>query len=124
MRRLIVGLTTAVLLTGGVAGVVGSGVAQANPGPMPLAWPGCPQDHPAGPCHWCPGDPPVQTGNLQSDPVTWDATICHTYYYDYPYGNVAKSIWEGDDPPAPPPPPIGLYCDPATLTNCRIGDHP
>ncbi len=128
MKRLVLGLTTAVLLSGGAAGLVGPGIAQATPGPLPLnggAWPGCPADHPAGPCHWCPGDPPVQTGNLQTDPVVWDNTICHTYYYDYPYGNVAKAIWEGDNPPAPPPPPMGLYCDPGTFfQNCRIGNHP
>ena len=97
MKRLVLGLTTAVLLSGGAAGLVGPGIAQATPGPLPLnggAWPGCPADHPAGPCHWCPGDPPVQTGNLQTDPVVWDNTICHTYYYDYPYGNVAKAIWK------------------------------
>jgi hypothetical protein len=32
MRRLIVGLATAVLLWGGVAGAVGPGTAQARPG--------------------------------------------------------------------------------------------
>lgn len=113
MKRLIVGLATAVLLWGGVAGPVGPGTAQAKPGPVPLnAWPGCPNDHPAGPCHWCPGDPPVQTGNLRVDPVRWDASICHTYWYVTPgQGNVSRVIWDGDDPPAPPPPPPGLnFC--------------
>src|SRR5690606_24199558 len=40
-KRLIVGLAAAVLLTGGAAGVVGPGIAQASRGPMPLsgAWP-------------------------------------------------------------------------------------
>lgn len=128
LKRVIVGLATAVLLAGGAAGVVAPGTAQANPrGPMPLsgAWPGCPEDHPAGPCHWCPGDPPVQTGNLAVDPVVWDDTICHTYWYAYPYGNVAKTIFEGETPPVPPPPPYGLYCDPGTFFhNCRIDNHP
>ena len=128
LKRLIVGMTSAALLTAGAAGVVGPGIAQAHPGgPMPLsgAWPGCPADHPAGPCHWCPGDPPVQTGNLAVDPVVWDDTICHTYWYAYPYGNVAKTIFEGETPPVPPPPPYGLYCDPGTFfQNCRIDNHP
>jgi len=114
------------LLSGAVvtAGVgLGPGTAQAKPGPpVPLAWPGCPNDHPAGPCHWCPGNHPVQTGNLQVDPVRWDASICHTYWYVSPgQGNVSRVIWEGDDPPAPPPPPPpGLICDLPYLTNCRI----
>jgi hypothetical protein len=52
-----------VLLSAGVAlaGVVlAEGTAYALPGgPVPLsAWPGCPEDNPSGPCHWCPGDPP------------------------------------------------------------------
>ncbi|MDT5343363.1 MAG: hypothetical protein QOE52_2547 [Mycobacterium sp.] len=112
MRRMIVGLATTVLLWGGVAGVVGPGVAAARPGPVPLnAWPGCPEDHPAGPCHWCPGDPPVQTGNLRVDPVRWDANVCHTYWYVGGGGNVNRTIWEGDEPPPPPPPPPGLnFC--------------
>ncbi len=82
--------------------------AQSQPGPAPLdgAWPGCPNDHPAGPCHWCPGDPPVQTGNLRVNPVIWDSSVCHTYWYVYPgQGNVAQNIWEGEGPPPPPPPP-------------------
>jgi hypothetical protein len=81
--------------------------ALAQPGPMPLngAWPGCPEDHPAGPCHWCPGDPPVQTGNLRVNPVIWDNNVCHTYWYVYfGQGNVAQNIWEGEGPPPPPPP--------------------
>ncbi len=117
MKRLIVGLATTVLLLGSVAGVVGmsAGAVRAQPGPVPLdnhAWPGCPNDHPAGPCRWCPGDPPVQTGNLRVNPVRWDANVCHTYWYVQPgQGNVANNIFEGDSPPAPPPPPPGLnFC--------------
>ena len=69
-------------------------------------------DHPAGPCHWCPGDPPVQTGNLRVNPVIWDTNVCHTYWYvQHGQGNVAQNIFEGDTPPAPPPPPPGLnFC--------------
>jgi hypothetical protein len=68
----------------------------------------------------------VQTGNLRVNPVVWDANVCHTYWYvQFGQGNVAQNIFEGDVPPPPPgPPPPALYCDPATLTNCRIADHP
>jgi hypothetical protein len=61
------------------------------------AWPGCPEDHPSGPCHWCPGNPPVQTGNHVTNPVRWDESVCHTYWYVYfGQGNVAQNIFEGD----------------------------
>ena len=121
LRGITIGLATGMVL---FASLSAAGLELAV-GTAEAAWPGCPEDHPAGPCHWCPGDPPVQTGNLRTDPVRWDATICHTYYYDYPYGNVAKTIWDGDDPPAAPPPSPGLYCDPGTFFgHCRIGTHP
>ena len=75
--------------------------AQAQPG---NSWPGCPPDSPSGPCRWCPGDPPVQTGNLKVNPVVWDNNVCHTYFYVYSgQGNVAQNIFEGDAPPPPPP---------------------
>ncbi len=108
VRALFVGFATAVLLWGGVAGVVGPPPAQALPAaPLPeRAWPGCPEDNPSGPCHWCPGDPPVQTGNLRINPVIWDNNVCHTYWYVYfGQGNVAQNIFEGETPPPPPPPP-------------------
>ncbi|OBA81880.1 hypothetical protein A9W99_13055 [Mycobacterium sp. 1164966.3] len=104
-----------VLLGFGLTG----GTADARPGPVPLgAWPGCPEDHPAGPCHWCPGDPPVQTGNLRVNPVIWDNNVCHTYWYVYfGQGNVAQNIFEGEvPPPPPPPPPPGLI----NKDNCRF----
>ncbi len=126
LKRFIVGA----LVSGGVA-VAGlglaAGTAEAGPGPLPQqGWPGCPGD-PKGPCHWCPGDPPVQTGNLRVNPVIWDSSICHTYYYVLPgQGNVSSMIWDGENPPAPPPPQPALYCDPPFLppTNCRIANHP
>lgn len=114
MRKIVVGFATTVLLSGSVAGVVDTGAAQAKPAiPAPLgSWPGCPEDHPEGPCHWCPGDPQPQTGNLRVNPVVWDWNICHTYYYVYSgQGNVAQNIWDGENPPAPPPWPPGLrFC--------------
>ena len=91
--------------------VLAQGTAQALPGgPVPQgSWPGCPADHPEGPCHWCPGDPPVQTGNIRVYPVIWDNNVCHTYWYVYSgQGNVAHNIFEGEVPPAPPPPPPNL----------------
>jgi hypothetical protein len=95
-----------------MAGVgLAQGAAQALPGgPVPLgSWPGCPPDSPSGPCRWCPGDPPVQTGNLRVYPVVWDNNVCHTYWYVYSgQGNVAHNIFEGEAPPAPPPPPPNL----------------
>jgi hypothetical protein len=87
------------------------GTAHAMPGvPLPQgSWPGCPEDHPEGPCHWCPGDPPVQTGNIRVYPVIWDNNVCHTYWYVYSgQGNVAHNIFEGEVPPVPPPPPPNL----------------
>jgi len=93
------------------------GVAAAKPPPAPLdAWPGCPPDNPSGPCRWCPGDPPVQTGNHVTNPVVWDENVCHTYWYVYfGQGNVAQNIFEGETPPPPPPPGppaiIGDYQD-------------
>lgn len=89
------GLLSAAIAAGLIAT---SGTASAD------AWPGCPNDHPAGPCRWCPGDPPVQTGNLRVNPVRWDANVCHTYWYvDHGQGNVAQNIFEGATPPAPVP---------------------
>ena len=103
------------LLSAGVAiaGVgIASGTAEARPlAPLPQsgAWPGCPEDNPSGPCHWCPGDPPVETGNKRVYPVVWDESVCHTYWYVTPgQGNVQHNIFEGELPPAPPPPPPNL----------------
>jgi hypothetical protein len=128
MTRRIARITTTALVAGGL-GVAGLGVtaatARAQPGPVPLdAWPGCPNDHPQGPCHWCPGQPLPPTGNHVTNPVIWDNNICHTYYYVwFGQGNVAQNIWDGENPPPPPPPPppglinkdncqqiLGMFC--------------
>jgi|SRR5829696_5979345 len=104
-------VATTVAVSGGLglaALGLGAGIAQAVPGgPVPQgSWPGCPENNPSGPCRWCPGDPPVQTGNLRVNPVVWDNNVCHTYWYVYHgQGNVAQNIFEGEAPPPPPPPP-------------------
>jgi hypothetical protein len=71
--------------------------------------------------------PEKPAGHRQShpDPLNWDWDVCHTYYFLWSgMGNVSNMIWDGDNPPPKPGPPMGLYCDPATLTNCRIANHP
>jgi hypothetical protein len=123
--RVIVGFAASVLVFGCFGWAVlgpGEGFAQAQPiRPVPA------DDNDWGPPHhWCPGQLPVpDTGNSVTDPLRWDWHVCHTYYFVYQgMGNVSKVVWDGDNPPPKPPPPIGLYCDPVTLTNCRIGSHP
>jgi hypothetical protein len=110
MKRVAAGALMS--LSVAMAGVgLTAGTAEALPGgSAPLgSWPGCPPDSPSGPCRWCPGDPPVQTGNIKVYPVIWDNNVCHTYFYVYSgQGNVAHNIFEGDAPPPPPPPPPNL----------------
>ena len=103
LRKVVAGA----LLSAGLAAGAGLAASPAEAG----GWPGCPKEG-NGPCHWCPGDPPVQTGNLRVNPVIWDTHVCHTYWYVRgDQGNVARGIFEGDVPPAPPPPPPGLnFC--------------
>jgi hypothetical protein len=96
-KNLIAGGLLSAALAAGM--IVTGGAAEAN------AWPGCPNDHPEGPCRWCPGDPPVSTGNHVTNPVRWDFNACHTYWYvAFGQGNVAQNIFEGEVPPPPPPP--------------------
>jgi hypothetical protein len=122
---MIVGLAATALMSGGLgwAGLVlGDGTAHAQPSaPLPADDGGWGPPH-----HWCPGELPVPaTGNHVTDPLNWDWNVCHTYYFLWGgMGNVSNMIWDGDNPPPKPPPPIGLYCDPGTFANCRIGDHP
>jgi hypothetical protein len=98
-RRVIAGA----LVSGAVAlaGLgLGGGTAQADV-------------QPTGPLTWCPGDPPVPTGNIRVNPVIWDNNVCHTYYYVYHgQGNVAQNIWEGRNPPGPPPPAGPFFTPP------------
>jgi hypothetical protein len=114
-KRALTKLIAGGLLSVGLVAGLGlpAGTAEASPG----GWPGC--DGPHGPCHWCPGDAPVRTGNMVNDPVVWDNGVCHTYWrVDMGQGNVAKEIWDGDNPPAPlpPPPPPPFVID---RSNCQ-----
>src|ERR1700761_2339304 len=99
MKRMLSTMATAVLLWGNVVALAGPAAAKA--------FPGCPDATPEGPCHWCPGDPVVQTGNLRVDPVRWDESVCHTYWRVGGGGNGARTIWEGGAPAAPPAPSGG-----------------
>lgn len=127
LKRMIGGA----LILGGaaVAGLgLAAGTAQAHPGPVPL-YPGPLQTDNGDwgpPHHWCPGQPLPDTGNRVTDPLNWDMTICHTYYYVWPgMGNVTKAIWDGDNPPPKPPPPLGIYCRiPNPPGDCYISNHP
>jgi hypothetical protein len=117
-------LVVAALVSGGVAAAglgLAAGTASAQPG-LPT------DDGGWGPPHqWCPGQSLWISGNHVTNPVIWDNNVCHTYYVvNFGMGNVAQNIWDGPNPPAKPnpPPPIGLYCNPATLRDCHIGDHP
>ena len=58
LTKLVAGGLLSAGLTVGMFVTAGAPVAQAD------AWPGCPNDHPAGPCHWCPGDPPARPGAM------------------------------------------------------------
>jgi hypothetical protein len=91
-KRVIVGLATTVLVSGGLglAGL-GAGTAYAEPGFI----------DPVGPYHWCPGGKPLD--------VNWDQSICHTYWHVATgAGNVGgpgdshNNLWEGPNPPRVP----------------------
>jgi hypothetical protein len=87
-------IVTTALLSAGMA-IAGLGVSAVTAGA---------QTPPTGPLNWCPGDPPVETGNKRTNPVIWDTNVCHTYYIVYHgQGNVAQNIWDGPNPPGPPP---------------------
>lgn len=94
----------ALLSAGVAAGGLGLATvtAHAQPAPVPLNhWPGCTEEHPQGPCNWCPGQALPPTGNHVTNPVRWDNNVCHTYYYvNFGTGNVASNIWDGPNPPA------------------------
>ena len=87
MKRLIVGLATTMLLSCGVAGVVGASTAQARPGPAPLLT-------------WCQGQPmPAQD---VGPPLTWDMSVCHEWHYE------GAGLFPVEGPK--PPPNISEQC--------------
>jgi len=107
MNRLFVGFATAALVSGGlVAAGPGAGTAQAIDDCSPAAMVGaiC-----YGPNHWCPGDSLLYlTQNHVYNPVTWDMTVCHTYWHVAPEdANQGQGIYEGPNPPPPQAPPMG-----------------
>jgi hypothetical protein len=117
MKRVLVGLATTVLVSGGfgMAGLGLAGTAQACNG----AWGVCGY----GPNRWCPGDSLYNDQGGPYQGVQWDMNVCHTWYRvaagagNVPEGpNNASDVWEGDNPPppaAPPPPaPPGLPAPP------------
>jgi hypothetical protein len=92
MKRVIVRLATAVLVSGGLglAGLgLGAGTAQADTGV---------------PHQWCPGD---SDSTAPTPAYNWDWNVCHTYYWtktgqgNVPYrGDLRYSnLWDGDNPP-------------------------
>jgi len=107
MNRLFVGFATAALVSGGlVAAGPGAGTAQAIDDCSAAAMVGaiC-----YGPNHWCPGDSLLYlTQNHVYNPVTWDMTVCHTYWHVAPEdANQGQGIYEGPNPPPPQAPPMG-----------------
>jgi hypothetical protein len=90
VKRMIVGLATTVLVSGGLTLTgMGEGTAEAQP---------------RGPWRWCPGQGTPYGGAI------WDNSVCHTFWIVAPgLGNVdgpsVHNVWDGDNPPGDPPPP-------------------
>jgi hypothetical protein len=69
VKRLVIGLATSVLVSGGLAlASLGPGAPSAQAAPCP-ALQAC--------TTWCPGQP-FPAGR----PVPWDGNVCHDYYWD------------------------------------------
>jgi hypothetical protein len=109
MERLIVGVATTVVVSGGLglAGLALAGTAHADDGPH----------------QWCPGQS-MRPGVGPGSEIVWDMHVCHTWYrVGYAQGNVANiagtptTVWDGPNPPTPPAPqcnapgrpPCGLF---------------
>jgi len=96
-------IMAASLVPGGVAAaglILAPGTARAENWcpPSSMVGPVC-----YGPNQWCPGDSLFHlTQNHVADPIRWDMSICHTYYYvESGRGNVGQRIWDGPNPPPP-----------------------
>jgi hypothetical protein len=102
MKRVLVGLATTVLVSGGLAVATGTAQADDDCGPAAMVNGVC-----YGPNQWCPGDSLFHlTQNHVYNPVTWDMNVCHTYYHvAFDQGNQGQGIWDGPDPPPPVAPP-------------------
>jgi hypothetical protein len=103
MKRGIAGLATTLLVSGGL-GLAGLGLAAGTAQAV------------GGPYHWCPGQPMNNPYYPAGRDLTWDMTVCHTWYYvSYQQGNVLltdgspSDVWDGDDPPAPTPKSCGPF---------------
>ncbi|OCB47674.1 hypothetical protein A5721_08465 [Mycobacterium vulneris] len=103
----------AIALSGGLtlAGL-GLAVAQADPAFGPSYQGGnCPGGITC--THWCPGDPPIPGSQV----ITWDAGICHDWYWnsDGVVDIASNTIypWHGVPHEAPPPPVLGPPPPPA-----------
>jgi hypothetical protein len=100
MKRLIAGLATAAVMSGGLglAGLGLAGTAQADP---TEDW--------YGPHQWCPGQSMAMPGGPGYN-VPWNMHACHTFYnVKYGQGNVTPMIWDGPNPPPlvrTPAPPL------------------
>ncbi|MFD3041520.1 hypothetical protein, partial [Mycolicibacterium senegalense] len=92
----------------GLAGL-GLGVAGADPAFGPSYQGGnCPDGLTC--THWCPGDPPIPGSQV----ITWDAAICHDWYWnsegvvDIGSNPIYPGLGSPDEAPTPPvlgPPP-------------------
>jgi hypothetical protein len=103
-HAVIMAVTAATVVAGGLALVTGTGIAQASPGIGPN-----------GLYQWCPGEPmpPTETratnGTITNGPpnLQWDMTVCHSYSrhtIDNDDGTQTFIIVKADpgDPPLPP----------------------
>ncbi len=118
-------IVAATLLSGGI---VVAGLALAPARAHAEVW--CPPNAMVGavcygPNQWCPGDSLFHlTQNHVADPINWDMSVCHAYYYvPFGKGNAGYRIWDGPNPPGPQVPiqaPPGLPPPPGKCWNMWI----
>lgn len=99
MKRTFVGVATVVVLSGSVAGVVGTsaGTAAASPGRAHL---------PAAP--WCPGQ---YVSKFIRD-MQWDWNVCHEWHLvdNATPDEYGVTHYHAEEGPPPPPPPGLNFC--------------